>query len=140
MTHDELAHLERRLLALDRAIEENVLRLSACPPPGSHYTDYRRQEVLHEGRDLRQQREQVHHKLKDGRVSLQRLLRLFKRRKPDVEALAHRTSLDNLEAERREVIEINIKRFEREGDHRQARIWRSELLMIRETLAREYGI
>lgn len=140
MTPDELAHLERRLLTLDRAIEENTLRLAACAPPGRHFSDYKRQEVLHEQRDLRQQREQLQHKLKDGRAGLQRMWRLFQRRKPDAEALARKTSLDNLEAERREIIEINIRRFEREGDFRQARIWRTELLTIRERISYEYKI
>ena len=57
------------------------------------------------------------------------------RKKLDGEALRQTEILNFVEAEHRQNIERQIQIAEREGDHRQARIWRRELIGLRQRIA-----
>ena len=49
-----------------------------------------------------------------------------------------KASIDALVKEREEQFLHSIERFERQGEHRQARIWRMELLSVRRSIIAEY--
>jgi hypothetical protein len=139
MTTVEIELLERRLMLLDELIEANAQRLKSAPPHSQQYSDSLRLELEHERNDLLSTRDITLNKLSRIRDDMSKRFRIFRRRTVDPETRAASATLDSLEAERKENILNFVKRLEQAGDHRQARIWRSELLTARESLARQYG-
>jgi hypothetical protein len=141
MGPSEIDLLERRLVEIDRALEENSLRLAASPPHGAHYPDYRRQEAESERRQLLADRLESERKIKQAKDALNKSFRLFRRRRvePDAEHTRQASVLDIAEAEQRENIERFVRKLTTEGDHRQARVWRATLIGLRQRVAKEFG-
>ena len=94
---------------------------------------YQRQEALSEQRDLQVQRRVAQNQLRDlaatQRSPTPTDIRNERRRKKFV---------DGEVAVRREGHLKFIETLERSGDHRNARLWRGELLRLRETVEREF--
>lgn len=102
-------------------------------------TSYRAQELRSELSDLRSRKistEIALEKLTGGRNKLSP----EERRKVQECAAAHARFLDAEEAQRRKQCLEFIGKLEREGDHRQARIWRDSLLDLREQIEREFPV
>jgi hypothetical protein len=141
--------LEARLKEIDTrraAIEAEQQRLDA--------KSYRFQELAHEYRALLSLRFATERELNPPdpatneahRLGLKAQAERMRERhqstntRPEVIAerqVKRRKIIDALEAEERSAIEVTAQKFERQGDYRQARIWRESAWQVRHRLERQ---
>jgi small-conductance mechanosensitive channel len=123
MNENEKANLEHRIADIDkRRAEIEVVEKTLGP------RSYRAQELEAERVDLMRLRSTTTEELRALNATDKPL-------DPQRAKL-----LDELVVERKESVENFIKKLEREGDWRQVRIWKMELLDIRRQVAKEYGL
>lgn len=131
-----LAEIDNRLAEIDEALRpRNQVKLGPMvfrQGRPSSLTSYRDSEFRQERNDLLAWKRRIERELEPTPAG-------------DV-AKAKRTTerdariIDAAEAAQRESIEQFVEQLEREGDHRQARIWRGELLTLRERLEKQHGV
>jgi hypothetical protein len=113
--------LERKLREIDRRRAEIEIEL-----PRHNDGSYARQELVSEAKELAALR-----------VVVDRRLRALSQPAPAPDPRRQAIVAQEIGA-RRESIEHFIKRLEAEGDHRQARLWRRQLLDLPEQVESEY--
>jgi hypothetical protein len=122
LTMSEKEILNGRIRDIDARLAEIDVALASRPKDGS----YQRQELLTEQRELKTHR----------RVA-ERALSALSAPPPTPDARRQRF-IDAEVATRRQGHVHYIQQLERVGDHRQARIWRNELLNLRAQVEREF--
>jgi hypothetical protein len=114
--------LNDRLRDIDARLAELEIALANNPKDGS----YQRQELLTEKGELRIARRVTERRLDDLNAP------------PPPPDARRKRFIDGEVATRREGTLAFIEQLEQAGDHRQARIWRRELLNLRAQVEREF--
>ncbi len=137
MDLNEIGLLEDRLREIDALLKDNEER-SRAVPAGSFVA----QEVESERTEMHGHRRVVVARLDEINAGLKRTFGMIPPRRTELtdEELRRKATLDNLVEEKAETIRHQVALYEKAGDLRQARVWRGELVGLRESTARSYGL
>lgn len=141
LSPNQIDALERRLAEIDKLRAENEARLAATPPHTATCRNYERQELESEASELLGERSRTARQIERAKTEHTKHFRyaLPRKKTVDPELLRQKEVLDYSENEQRAVILREVNSLERQGDFRQARIWRAQLIGLRERIARELG-